>query len=67
VLDKKKENLYQVACLRLYEFSHKGGIADNVGNHPNSFFNSSVQYHKDMNAKNNKPTKPDVDMKAEDN
>jgi hypothetical protein len=52
VLDKKKENLYQVACLRLYEFSHKGSIAENVGNHPNSYFNSSIQYKKDVEKKN---------------
>ena len=47
VMDKKKENLYQVACLRLYEFTHKGAVAENVGNHPNAFINSSVQYKKD--------------------
>ena len=52
VLDKKKENLYQVACLRLYEISHKGSIAENVGNHPNSYFNSSIQYKKDVEKKN---------------
>lgn len=44
VMDKKKENLYQVACLRLYELSHKNAVAENVGNHPNSFFLSSLQY-----------------------
>lgn len=42
VLEKKRENLYQVACLRVYEFSHKNAVGDNVGNHPNSFFNSSI-------------------------
>ena len=57
VLDKKKENLYQVACLRLYEISHKGSIAENVGNHPNSYFNSSIQYKKDVEKKN-KPNVP---------
>jgi len=41
VLAKKRENLYQVACLRLFEFSHKGAVAENVGNHPNAYFSSS--------------------------
>ena len=54
ILDKRKENLHQVACLRLFEMSHKGGIADNVGNHPNSFFNSSIAYHKEVDKKNKK-------------
>lgn len=44
VLDKKRENLYQVACLRLFELSHQDAVAENVGNHPNSFFTSSIQY-----------------------
>lgn len=57
VIDKKKENLYQVACLRLYEMTHKGSIAENVGNHPNSYFNSSIQYKKDVEKKN-KPVTP---------
>ncbi len=46
VMDKKKENLYQVACLRLYELSHKGSVAENVGNHPNAYINSSLAYKK---------------------
>ena len=54
ILDKRKENLHQVACLRLFEMSHKGGIADNVGNHPNSFFNSSIAYNKELEKKNKK-------------
>jgi hypothetical protein len=55
VLDKKKDNLYQVACLRVFEMSHKGGVADNVGNHPNSFFNSSLEYKKQTEKKNKTP------------
>jgi len=42
VMEKKKENLYQVACLRLYEFTHKDAVAENVGNHPNAYINSSL-------------------------
>ena len=42
VIDKRREGLHQVACLRLFEASHPNGVTDNVGNHPNSFFASSV-------------------------
>lgn len=51
VMDKKKDNLYQVACLKLFELSHKGGIADNVGNHPNAYVNSSLAYKKELEKK----------------
>jgi len=50
-MDKKRENLYQVACLRLFETTHKNSIAENVGNHPNAYFSSSRQVAKDS-AKN---------------
>jgi len=32
--------------LRLFESTHKNGVAENVGNHPNSFFTSAVAYEK---------------------
>ena len=72
IMNKKKENLHQVACLRLFEASHKGSVAENVGNHPNAFFNSSLAYHKEVEKKNKPnasaaaPTsaeKNDVEMK----
>jgi hypothetical protein len=47
-----------VACLRLFELSHKGAVADNVGNHPNSFFNSSLEYKKQVEKKNKAPATP---------
>ena len=53
-MDKKKENLYQVACLRLYELSHKNAVGENVGNHPNAFFNSSISYNKEVEKKKQK-------------
>ena len=34
--------------MRLFEKSHYNGVSDNVGNHPNAFFNSSFQYHKEV-------------------
>ena len=50
-MQKKRENLFQVACLRLFEGTHKNGIAENVGNHPNAYFTSSRQYTKDTQKK----------------
>ena len=34
--------------MRLFEQVHPGGVSDNVGNHPNAFMMSSVQYLKDV-------------------
>ena len=51
VIDKRRENLHQVACLRLYDAVHPNGVSDNVGNHPNAFFNSSVEYTKSIEKK----------------
>ena len=42
MLAQNREKLHQVACLRLYELVHPENSGDNVGNHPNSYFNSSV-------------------------
>ena len=50
-MDKKRENLAQVACLRLFEATNKNGIADNVGNHPNAYFKSSHQTLRDLKKK----------------
>ena len=66
VLDKKKDNLYQVACLRVFEMSHKGAVADNVGNHPNSFFNSSIEYKKQTEKKKKPSTAPGPEPVKED-
>ena len=54
IVDKKRENLHQVACLRLFETVHPGSVSENVGNHPNGFFTSSVAYLKDVEKKNKK-------------
>lgn len=51
VLDKKKEGLFEVACLRLFEHSHKNAVGENVGNHPNAFFNSSVRFLRETEKK----------------
>lgn len=71
ILDKRRENLYQVACLRLFETTHKGCVTENVGNHPNGYFNSSIQYFKDVKknqekkggAKTEEKQQNDVEMK----
>ena len=54
IVDKRRENLHQVACLRLFEAVHPGAVSDNVGNHPNAFFNSSFDYLKAIEKKNKK-------------
>lgn len=54
VIAKNKEKLHQVACLRLFEAVHPGAQADNVGNHPNSFFNSSVTHFREIAKKQKK-------------
>jgi hypothetical protein len=44
IVNKNRENLHKVACLQLFEVVHPGGFTDNVGNHPNAFFDSSFEY-----------------------
>ena len=51
VMDKHKQKLYQVACLKLWEAVHPGGVADNVGNHPNAFVTSSIEYRQNREPK----------------
>lgn len=46
VLERNDKKLHQVACLRLFEKSHPYAIAEDVGNHPNKFFQSSLAYEK---------------------
>ncbi len=40
-----------MACVKLFESTHKGGISENVGNHPNAYFNSSHEYFKSKQKK----------------
>ena len=48
----KKNKMYQLACAKHFEVTHPGAAKtegvdlDGVGNHPNAWFNSSVQYWK---------------------
>jgi len=45
VLDKAKNQHYQIACLQVYEALHPGGTVDSL-NHPNQYFLDSVRYHE---------------------
>jgi hypothetical protein len=53
-----------VACLRLFEAVHPGAVSDNVGNHPNAFFNSSFEYIKAIEKKNKKTGGPQAGSSA---
>jgi len=46
IQESRSKNLYQVACLRLFEARHPNGVSEGVGNHPNAYFNSSIKYFK---------------------
>lgn len=54
VMQKNREKLHQVACLRLFELSNPGAVADNVGNHPNAFLNSSLAAAREAKKKEGK-------------
>jgi len=43
VMEKVKGQHYQVACLRVFEATHKGGTVDAL-NHPNQYFQDSIKY-----------------------
>ena len=55
-----------MSCIRLFEASHKGGVSESVGNHPNNFFNSSKSYFEAIEKKSNRNSsaqkKDDVEM-----
>jgi DNA primase large subunit len=43
IMDKKREGACQVACIKLWDATHEVDTKDNVGNHPNAFFSSSLE------------------------
>ena len=43
IMDKKREGASQVACIKLWDATHKVDTKDNVGNHPNAYFSSSLK------------------------
>lgn len=45
-----KNNHYQIACQRYFAATHNGIVPETVGNHPNSYFDASEKYFKDLQA-----------------
>jgi DNA primase large subunit len=41
---------YQIACQRYYAYSHNGVMAEQVGTHPNVYFDASEQYFREQQA-----------------
>lgn len=39
---------YQVACQKYFTATHNGHVGDNVGNHPNAYFDESVAYYRSL-------------------
>mmetsp|Transcript_24278 Transcript_24278/g.34262 ORF Transcript_24278/g.34262 Transcript_24278/m.34262 type:complete len:493 (-) Transcript_24278:370-1848(-) len=39
---------YQVACQKYFSATHNGHVGENVGNHPNAYFDDSVAYYKNQ-------------------
>ena len=44
IIEKWRLNEFQVACVRLWEFKHPNGVKNNVGNSPNAYYDSSLDY-----------------------
>jgi DNA primase large subunit len=43
IMDKKREGAAQVSCIKLWDATHDIDTKDNVGNHPNAYFSSSIE------------------------
>ena len=43
IMEKKREGACQVACIKLWDATHNVDTKDNVGNHPNAYFSSSLE------------------------
>ena len=50
--------------MRLYESTHKHGVAENVGNHPNSFFTSAQAFERATKKAENKQASSQVNTGA---
>jgi len=46
ILDRVKNMHYQVACQMYFAATHEGYRADEVGNHPNAYFDASIAYYQ---------------------
>ena len=47
ICDLMSQGHFQVACRRHWEATHPGGDSENVGNHPNAWYEESVKYFRD--------------------
>lgn len=45
ILDKASDGHFQVACQRYFCGMHPGALPNDVGNHPNAYFDESRKYH----------------------
>lgn len=43
IMEKKREGAPQIACIKLWDATHKIDTKDNVGNHPNAYISSSLE------------------------
>ena len=43
IMEKKREGNAQIACVKLWDATHDIDTKDNVGNHPNAYFSSSLE------------------------
>jgi len=50
ILALVKGSHFQIACQRYYAYSHNGTMADQVGSHPNVYFDASEQYWREQQA-----------------
>ena len=66
IMALKKDGNFQLACSKHFEVMHPAAASvdgvslDNVGNHPNAWFQSSVSYHNAKSGGGSKPTDMDV-------
>jgi DNA primase large subunit len=44
IMEKKREGNAQIACIKLWDATHDIDTKDNVGNHPNAYVSSSLEY-----------------------
>jgi DNA primase large subunit len=45
ILQLVRDKHYQVACKKYFTVTHNNYDNDNVGNHPNAYFDASMKYH----------------------
>jgi len=48
IMSLVKGHHYQIACQRLYQYTHGGVANDAVGNHPNAYFDASESWWKEQ-------------------